>query len=119
MPRPKTTPRRLRPWFGDPGLRPPLWFQKSAAGVVGGIDSALVAVVAAEALGPNVLGVGITVQVLLEGSKTDAAELARLLGLNTEKSPSNPCSRTRPWPRCSTGGPWTWLKTFKRASGRC
>ena len=57
-------------------------FQKVCLGLSGGIDSALVACIAAEALGPaNVLGVAMPGPFSSEGSFTDAQRLAQNLGL--------------------------------------
>ena len=56
-------------------------FTKALLGLSGGIDSALVACIAAEALGPeNVLGVAMPSRYSSEASLTDARELARALG---------------------------------------
>ena len=60
-------------------------FTRALLGLSGGIDSALTAVVAAEALGPeNVLGVLMPSPFSSEGSLTDAASLAAHLGIRTE-----------------------------------
>lgn len=57
-------------------------FRSAAIGLSGGIDSALTAVIAAAALGPeNVTGLSMPGPFSSEGSKTDAAELARRLGM--------------------------------------
>jgi NAD+ synthase (glutamine-hydrolysing) len=57
-------------------------FQKVLVGLSGGIDSSLVAVIAADALGvENVTGVSMPSQYSSEGSRTDAAALAENLGL--------------------------------------
>jgi len=57
-------------------------FEKVLLGLSGGIDSALVAVVAARALGPsNVLGVAMPTRYSSEGSVLDAEVLARSLGI--------------------------------------
>lgn len=57
-------------------------FQKVVVGLSGGIDSALTAVVAVEALGAeNVIGVSMPSQYSSEGSITDARELASNLGI--------------------------------------
>ena len=54
-------------------------------GLSGGIDSALVAVIAAEALGPqNVLGVSLPTVFSSQGSKDDARDLAQNLGIQYE-----------------------------------
>jgi NAD+ synthase (glutamine-hydrolysing) len=57
-------------------------FQRALLGLSGGIDSALVACIAARALGPrNVLGVAMPSRFSSKGSLTDAEALARALGL--------------------------------------
>jgi NAD+ synthase (glutamine-hydrolysing) len=57
-------------------------FKSVVLGLSGGIDSAVCAVLAAAALGPkNVLGVALPSRFSSEGSITDAAELARRLGI--------------------------------------
>jgi NAD+ synthase (glutamine-hydrolysing) len=57
-------------------------FQKVLVGLSGGIDSSLVAVIAADALGPdNVTGVSMPSRHSSEGSRTDAAALVQNLGL--------------------------------------
>jgi NAD+ synthetase len=60
-------------------------FKSAVLGLSGGIDSALVAVIAAEALGPeNVLGVSMPSEFSSEGSKDDARDLAKRLGIRYE-----------------------------------
>jgi NAD+ synthase/NAD+ synthase (glutamine-hydrolysing) len=57
-------------------------FQRVILGLSGGIDSALTAVIAAEALGPeNVMGVSLPGQYSSPGSLVDARELAARLGM--------------------------------------
>jgi NAD+ synthase (glutamine-hydrolysing) len=57
-------------------------FKKALLGLSGGIDSALTAVIAAEALGPsNVIGVSLPSVISSQHSKDDAALIARNLGL--------------------------------------
>ncbi|HSJ25300.1 MAG TPA: NAD+ synthase [Longimicrobiales bacterium] len=57
-------------------------FTKVVLGLSGGIDSALVAAIAADALGPeNVTGVKLPGRYSSEGSRTDAEELAGRLGI--------------------------------------
>jgi NAD+ synthase/NAD+ synthase (glutamine-hydrolysing) len=57
-------------------------FKKVLVGLSGGIDSAVVASIAVEALGPeNVLGVSMPGPFSSKGSKTDAAKLAKNLGI--------------------------------------
>jgi NAD+ synthetase len=60
-------------------------FKSAVLGLSGGIDSALVAVLAADALGPeNVLGVSMPSEFSSEGSKDDARDLANHLGIRYE-----------------------------------
>ena len=57
-------------------------FSRTVLGLSGGIDSALVACIAARALGPqNVLGVAMPSRFSSSGSRTDAAALAKNLGI--------------------------------------
>ena len=57
-------------------------FERVVLGLSGGIDSALTAVIAADALGPdNVLGVGMPSRYSSAGSREDALKLARALGI--------------------------------------
>jgi NAD+ synthase (glutamine-hydrolysing) len=57
-------------------------FSRALLGLSGGIDSALVACVAARALGPqNVLGVAMPSRFSSDGAHADAAALARALGI--------------------------------------
>ena len=57
-------------------------FSKTIVGLSGGVDSAVVAAIAVEALGPaNVLGVSMPGPYSSEGSKTDAQALAANLGI--------------------------------------
>jgi NAD+ synthetase len=66
-------------------------FQQALLGLSGGIDSALVACVAARALGPrNVLGVGMPSRFSSPGSLTDAEALARNLGIDFTVIPIEP-----------------------------
>ena len=60
-------------------------FNKALVGLSGGIDSALVAAIAVDALGAeNVMGVGMPSGYSSEGSKDDARELAGRLGIRFE-----------------------------------
>src|SRR6201984_3264908 len=60
-------------------------FQKAIIGLSGGIDSALTAVIAAEAVGPeNVIGVGMPGPYSSQGSIDDARSLAKNLGIRFE-----------------------------------
>jgi NAD+ synthase (glutamine-hydrolysing) len=60
-------------------------FSKALVGLSGGIDSALVAAIAVEALGAeNVTGVGMPSEFSSEGSKDDARDLAGRLGIRFE-----------------------------------
>ena len=66
-------------------------FTKAIIGLSGGIDSALTAVVAADALGPdNVLGVTMPSRYSSGGSVDDSAELARKLGIEFWEIPIEP-----------------------------
>jgi NAD+ synthase/NAD+ synthase (glutamine-hydrolysing) len=57
-------------------------FRKAVVGLSGGIDSALVATIASQALGPaNVLGVGMPGPYSSEGSLRDARQVAKNLGI--------------------------------------
>jgi len=61
-------------------------FKKAVLGLSGGIDSALTAAVAAEALGPeNVVGVTMPSRYSSGGSVSDSAELAANLGISLEE----------------------------------
>ena len=65
-------------------------FSKAIVGLSGGIDSALVATIAAEALGAdNVLGVGMPSEYSSQGSIDDARQLAQNLGIQWEIIPIN------------------------------
>ena len=66
-------------------------FKSVLLGLSGGIDSALIAVIAADALGAeNVLGVAMPARYSSEGSLTDAKKLARNLGIRYEVLPIEP-----------------------------
>ncbi|MES2639218.1 MAG: NAD+ synthase [Myxococcota bacterium] len=66
-------------------------FKTAVLGLSGGIDSALVAVVGARALGPeNIWAIGMPGPFSSEGSVTDAEALAERLGLNWQKLPISP-----------------------------
>jgi NAD+ synthetase len=63
-------------------------FKKAVVGLSGGIDSALVAVIAAEALGhENVIGVSLPSPYSSDHSKADAERLARSLGIDYRVQP--------------------------------
>jgi NAD+ synthase (glutamine-hydrolysing) len=63
-------------------------FTKVLLGLSGGVDSALTAAIAADAMGPeNVLGVLMPSRYSSKGSVDDAAELARNLGIQTMELP--------------------------------
>jgi NAD+ synthase (glutamine-hydrolysing) len=66
-------------------------FERVLLGLSGGIDSSLVAAVAADALGPErVVGVLMPSRYSSEGSLTDAAALAANLGIETRTIPIEP-----------------------------
>jgi len=66
-------------------------FKSVLLGLSGGIDSALIAVLAADALGPeNVFGVALPARYSSEGSLTDAGKLAKNLGIRYEVLPIEP-----------------------------
>ncbi len=66
-------------------------FKFAIVGLSGGIDSALVAVLAAQALGAdNVLGVSMPARYSSEGSLSDAEALAKNLGIRYEVLPIEP-----------------------------
>ncbi|MEO7020830.1 MAG: NAD+ synthase [Ktedonobacteraceae bacterium] len=70
-------------------------FKKALIALSGGIDSALVAAIAVDALGPeNVLGVSMPSGYSSEGSKTDAWELAENLGMRCLNIPIEEIFRT-------------------------
>ncbi len=70
----------IRDYFGKLG------FQKAILGLSGGLDSALTATLACEALGPNqVLGLLMPSEFSSEHSITDALQLAENLGMKTER----------------------------------
>jgi NAD+ synthase (glutamine-hydrolysing) len=63
-------------------------FKRACLGLSGGIDSALVACIAVEALGAeNVLGVSMPSRYSSQGSVTDAQELSERLGMGFQKIP--------------------------------
>jgi NAD+ synthase (glutamine-hydrolysing) len=65
-------------------------FQQAIIGLSGGIDSALTAVIAADAIGPeNVIGVGMPGPYSSPGSIADARALAQNLGVHFELLPIN------------------------------
>ena len=66
-------------------------FEKALVGLSGGIDSAVVAAIATEALGPeNVLGVSMPGPFSSEGSKADAQAVAKNLGIELKTIPITP-----------------------------
>ena len=70
-------------------------FKSVIVGLSGGIDSALVAAIAADALGPeNVLGVSMPARYSSSGSLTDAEQLARNLGIRYEVLPIEPAFKS-------------------------
>ena len=63
-------------------------FKSAIVGLSGGIDSALVAVLAADALGPDkVMGISMPARYSSQGSESDAAALAKNLGIRYEVLP--------------------------------
>lgn len=63
-------------------------FKSALVGLSGGIDSALVAVLAADALGPDkIMGISMPARYSSEGSKSDAEALAKNLGIRYEVLP--------------------------------
>jgi NAD+ synthase (glutamine-hydrolysing) len=70
-------------------------FQKAVIGLSGGIDSALVAVLAAEALGPeNILAVLMPSQYSSDHSISDAQDLVNRLGIKSIEIPIESLTRT-------------------------
>ena len=70
-------------------------FRKVLLGLSGGIDSALTAAIAADALGPeNVLGVMMPSLYSSQGSVDDSVELARNLGIQVLQLPISPIMET-------------------------
>jgi NAD+ synthase (glutamine-hydrolysing) len=70
-------------------------FKKVLLGLSGGIDSALTAAIAADALGPeNVLGVMMPSLYSSQGSVDDSLELARNLGIQVLQLPISPIMET-------------------------
>ena len=66
-------------------------FKSVLLGLSGGIDSALTAVIAVEALGPeHVMGVAMPTRFSSKGSLTDASKLAEKLGIRYEEIPIEP-----------------------------
>jgi NAD+ synthase (glutamine-hydrolysing) len=69
-------------------------FERVVLGLSGGIDSALVAVIAVDALGPeNVVCVSMPSRYSSEHSRRDALELVRRLGVRLETVPIEPAHR--------------------------
>ena len=69
-------------------------FAKVVLGLSGGVDSSLVAAIAADALGPeNVTGVSMPSRYSSDHSKSDAAELAQRLGIRYEVIAIEPVHR--------------------------
>ena len=103
QPRPPLTPA---PDYGEPGETEEIYralvlgtrdylyktgFAKAIVGLSGGIDSALTAVIASDALGPeNVLGITMPSRHSSPGSVNDSAQLARNLGLEFWQIPIEP-----------------------------
>ena len=69
-------------------------FSDAVVGLSGGIDSSLVAVIAADALGPeHVHGLSMPSRYSSTGSRTDATALAEALGIDLEVVPIEPAHR--------------------------
>jgi NAD+ synthase (glutamine-hydrolysing) len=69
-------------------------FKQAAIGLSGGIDSALVAAIAADALGPeNVTGVSMPSRYSSDHSQSDAADLAQRLGIGYQTIAIEPAYR--------------------------
>ena len=78
-------------WLGVHDYVVKCGFQKVIVGLSGGIDSSLVATLAADALGPeNVTGVGMPGPYSSPGSIRDAEALARNLGIEFRIIPITP-----------------------------
>ena len=70
-------------------------FKKVLVGLSGGIDSSLVATIAADALGPeNVTGISMPGPFSSAGSRTDAEALARSLGIHYQVVPITPINES-------------------------
>lgn len=66
-------------------------FDRTVVGLSGGIDSAVTATIAADAVGPDrVLGISLPSEISSKHSVDDARELARLLGIGFEVLPITP-----------------------------
>jgi NAD+ synthetase len=75
----------VRDYFGKIGAT------QAVIGLSGGIDSALTATIAADALGPqNVVGIGMPSEFSSEGSLQDAEQLAQNLGISYHVIPIQP-----------------------------
>ena len=87
-------------------------FKSVVIGLSGGIDSALTAVLAVDALGAeNVMGVAMPSKFSSAGSVNDAAQLAANLGIRFERYRSSRrwCGRSSNWQ-----GPFTVCRATKR-----
>lgn len=74
----------IKDYFSKLGL------EKAVIGMSGGVDSALTAALAVEALGPeNVYGVSMPTQFNSEGTKTDARKQAENMGISFQEEPIN------------------------------
>ena len=79
------------PWYWDWRLLAQVGFAKVLVGLSGGVDSALTATVARDALGPdNVVGIAMPSRYSSEGSLSDARELADNLGIELWNVPMEP-----------------------------
>ena len=87
-------------------------FSKALIGLSGGVDSALTAAVAVDALGPeNVVGIAMPSRYSSEGSISDAKELANNLGMELWEVPIEPAHT---W--IATNPTWSFTWPPKRRS---
>lgn len=85
----KTIVMGIRDYFKKTG------FKRAVLGLSGGLDSTVCAVLLADALGErNVFGVSMPSKLTSDESKSDAAELAKNLGINFAEAPIKPMFET-------------------------